>query len=81
MINEKKLIEWLQGKKYITVDENDYLMTENFEKEHQWELSRNCFINDVLKFINEQPKVGEWIPCSERMHNDKIVIIRFCESI
>lgn len=67
MINEKALVEWLKGKKYITVDEESCLMTEDFEKENQWELSRNCFINKVIKFIEEQPKVGEWIPCSERL--------------
>lgn len=69
MNNEKALVEWLKGKKYITVDEESCLMTEDFEKEHQWELSRNCFINKVIKFIEEQPKVNEWIPCSERLPN------------
>lgn len=67
MIDEKKLIEWLKGKKYITVNENSTEMTEEFEKDHQWKLSRNCFINKVINFIDEQPKVSEWIPCSERL--------------
>lgn len=22
---------------------------------------------DIIKIVNEQPKVGEWIPCSERL--------------
>lgn len=61
-IDEKKLIEWLLGKKYIVIDENSTEMTEEFEKNHQWELSRNCFINNIIKFIESQPKVGEWIP-------------------
>ena len=69
MIDGKKLIEWLLGKKYITVDENSTEMTEEFEKKHQWEVSRNCFINKVVKYIEKQPKVGEWIPCSERLPN------------
>lgn len=67
MINEKKLIEWLLGKKYIVIDENSDEMTEEFEKNHQWELSRNCFIDNIIKFIESQPKVNEWIPCSERL--------------
>lgn len=70
MISEKKLVEWLKGKKYITVNENSTEMAEEFEKEHQWELSRNCFINKVINFIEEQPKVNEWIPCSERLPED-----------
>lgn len=70
MISEKKLVEWLKGKKYITVNENSTEMAEEFEKEHQWELSRNCFINKVINFIEEQPKVNEWIPVSERLPED-----------
>ena len=34
------------------IDETDTTMTEEFEKEHQWELSRNCFINKVTNYIN-----------------------------
>lgn len=29
----------------------------------------NMFINDVIREINNQPKIGEWIPCSERLPN------------
>lgn len=31
----------------------------------------NCFSDsDFEKWINAQPKVGEWIPCSERLPED-----------
>ena len=43
------LITWLTGQKYTTVDETSDTMTEKFEKEHQWELSRNCFINKMIR--------------------------------
>ena len=51
--NKTELIGWLLGKKYNIVDENSDNMTEEFEKQHQWELSRNCFINEVVKYIEQ----------------------------
>ncbi len=30
----------------------------------------NMFINDVIKEIKKQPKIGEWILCSERLPED-----------
>lgn len=33
-------------------------------------------INSIIDIINEQPKVGEWIPCSERLpEEDGIYIV------
>ena len=68
LISTPELIDWLRGKKYITVDETSDIMSEDFENKHQWELSRNCFINDAIKHIQEQPTIeaepvvhGEWI--------------------
>lgn len=52
-IDKQELINWLLGQKYITVDENSTDMTEDFEKQHQWELSRNCFINKIIKHLGE----------------------------
>lgn len=43
MIDEDRIIQWLLHQKYIGVNEKSTEMTEEFEKEHQWELSRNCF--------------------------------------
>lgn len=49
----RDLTEWLLGEKYINVDETSDNMTEEFEREHRWELSRNCFINKVVKHLEE----------------------------
>lgn len=51
MIDETKLIEFLKGEKYILVDETSTDMTTEYEKNHAWELSRNTFINSVIKEI------------------------------
>lgn len=51
--NKAELIEWLLGEKYNIVNENNDNMTEEFEKQHQWELSRNCFINKIIKYIEQ----------------------------
>lgn len=50
--NEKllELIEWLKGEKYL-LDEHLATMTEKFEEEHKWELSRNIMINKAIKKI------------------------------
>lgn len=48
----KELIEWLKGEKYIMNKPSDY-MTENFEREHLWELSRNRMIDKTIKKIEE----------------------------
>ena len=46
------LCSWLEDQKYL-IDETSETMTEAFEKEHQWELSRNCFINKMIKLLEE----------------------------
>ena len=46
------LCSWLEDQKY-RIDENSETMTEAFEKEHQRELSRNCFINKMIKLLEE----------------------------
>ncbi len=51
--NKTELIGWLLGQKYNIVDEKSDNITEEFEKQHQWELSRNCFINKVVKYIEQ----------------------------
>ena len=47
----RDIIKWLTGEKYATVDENSDTMTEEYEKEHKWELSRNCYINKTIKYL------------------------------
>lgn len=51
--NKTELIGWLLGEKYSNVDETSDNMTEEFEREYKWELSRNCFINKVIKYIEQ----------------------------
>ena len=51
-ISTEALISWLADQKY-NIDETSENMTETFEKEHQWELSRNCFINSMIKKLKE----------------------------
>ena len=51
-ISVKALISWLEDQKY-NIDETSETMTEAFEKEHQWELSRNCFINKMIRKLEE----------------------------
>lgn len=50
MIDEKKLIEFIKS--------NDFKMRTIQSKDS---------LQDILiQFVEEQPKIGEWIPCSER---------------
>ena len=53
IIGVPALISWLNDQKYTTVDETSDTMTEEFEREHQWELSRNCFINKMIRQLKE----------------------------
>lgn len=53
VISISSLISWLNDQKYTNVEETSDNMTEEFEKEHQWELSRNCFINKMIKQLEE----------------------------
>ncbi len=53
LIEIPALISWLNDQKYINVDETSDDMTEEFEREHQWELSRNCFINNMIRKLEE----------------------------
>ena len=59
----EEITTWMKGARYITVDETSTKMTEEFEKEHQWELSRNSFIGYAIREITE---------IAERMKNGEI---------
>lgn len=52
----KDLIEWLKGEKYIIRCEQDN-MSDEFEKEHAWELSRNRMIDKTINKINEEGNI------------------------
>lgn len=51
MIDEKKLIEELNKGKRLVQKYKEYTAEDAY--------------NHVITTVNEQPKVGEWIPCSE----------------
>lgn len=47
-----ELVKWLQGERYL-IDNHSDTMTEEFEKTHQWELSRNRMIDKTIQKIVE----------------------------
>lgn len=53
IIEIASLISWLNDQKYTNIDETSDDMTEEFEREHQWELSRNCFINKMIRQLEQ----------------------------
>lgn len=53
VISIPALISWLNDQKYTNIDETSDDMTEEFEREHRWELSRNCFINKMIRQLEE----------------------------
>lgn len=60
MIDEKKLIEEIK-----------YLLFNSEMLSPRW-----FAINEMFEIIKRQPKVGEWIPCSERLpEEDGIYIV------
>ena len=67
MVDEKKLIEEI-GEYTISVygcDINDIIAFQtNNESKSAYIVQGIC---EAIDFIEEQPKVGEWIPCSERV--------------
>ena len=64
MIDEKKLIAYLEK-------ERDYW----HHSTAPYSLEVMCMYSDTIDFVNEQPKVGEWIPCSERLPEDDIDVL------
>lgn len=55
MENDSKfaeLVKWLQGEKYLINHKSD-TMTEEFEREHAWELSKNRMIDKTIQKIAE----------------------------
>ena len=47
-----ELIEWLNGERYL-INHRSTTMSEDFEKNHQWELSRNRMIDKTIQKILE----------------------------
>lgn len=67
MIDEKKLIEVLEDYKNNEWNKNLYLLL-------------STIVDDCIDFVENQPKIGEWIPCSERLpENISTVIVQISE--
>ena len=47
-----ELVKWLQSERYLINNKSDTI-TEKFEKDHQWELSRNRMIDKTIQKIVE----------------------------
>lgn len=60
MIDEKKLIEELKV-------HFDSLYREDGMLLHSDHVCTAEDVDDLIALVNRQPKVGEWIPCSERL--------------
>lgn len=58
MIDEFKLLEY---------------MAENFCDDCD-DCGGSCRFADIVKCVEAQPKVGEWIPCSERLPKDETLL-------
>jgi hypothetical protein len=56
-INKKELIAWLEGMKY-NIDITSPTMTEDFEREHRWELSRNYILDKTINHIVKLESLG-----------------------
>ena len=50
MIDENKLIEYLEGERYLLSDNDG---TEKYENEHQYELGNNRIIEKTIKWIKD----------------------------
>ncbi|MBD5546930.1 MAG: DUF551 domain-containing protein [Lachnospiraceae bacterium] len=46
---------------------NEINLIKRFKELQGVDTLANMFISDVIKIIKKEPKVGEWIPCSERL--------------
>lgn len=74
MIDEKKLVEAF--KKHFDVDygEDGRLLYSDH-------VCTGDDVEDIIKLIEEQPRVGEWIPVSEKLpENIKTVLVTIKES-
>ena len=55
---QQNFITWLEGMKF-NIDTTSPTMTEDFEKEHKWELSRNYIIDKIINKIVKVQKGEE----------------------
>lgn len=65
MIDEKILLKALRG---FYEREQEYKLVAD-EKGIRYE-PQTGLIDEIIKYVQKMPKVGEWIPCSERLPED-----------
>ena len=67
MIDEEKLIEDLRVlSKKGDKESNEFADKEMYELANIRRHGAGCF-RDAIEIVNNQPKIGEWIPCNERL--------------
>ena len=78
MIDETKLIEELNQKCEVYDEKcGNAQMNEEYGMEMMY-AGKVLGITEVRKIIESQPKVGDWIPCSERLpENDNYILLSF----
>ena len=64
MIDEKKLIEDILQHEYLLASAN-----------HIYKSGYRDRQDEIINIINRQPKVGEWIPVSEELPDDGLVLV------
>lgn len=72
MIDEKKLIDTLRP--YY-----DKVLHQNISDDEK--LAKHDMLSDVMVEIKEQPKIGGWIPCSERLPDNISTVILHVKEI
>lgn len=70
MIDEKKLIDTLRP--YY-----DKVLHQNISDDEK--LAKHDMLSDVMVEIKGQPKIGGWIPCSERLPEEGIKVLVWFE--
>lgn len=69
MIDEKKLIEEMQARRDFWINKSAKCIENgNTFKAYMCNIIA-AELNTILHMTDEQPKAGEWIPCSERLPN------------
>lgn len=66
MIDEKKLLKALQG---FHEREEEYKSV--FDEQGIYYEPQTGLIDEIIKYVQKMPKVGEWIPVSERLPEEE----------
>lgn len=75
MIDEKILLRALRG---FYEREREYKLVAD-EKGIHYE-PQTGLIDEIIKYVQKMPKVGEWIPCSERLPEKSLNLKVICKN-